>query len=385
MNVHDFAAAFAVGDTDFDFTVKTTWSSQGWVKSVPAVGCADDHDIVAALHTVHQGQHLSDHTAFHFTRDVFPLGTNGVYLVDEDDGGRIIGRFIKDFWKLAYALNSDDGRNYVCWDEQDGFYYDVLYRLDGSADYLRTRSLAGLIPLLAVASFDRETVQQFPMLDIQPLLKQRAIDRGEPFPELDYLGEWHQDRILYSLVPKSRLVGILRRVFDEQEFLSPYGIRGLSKHYEENPYTYREGDEEGTINYSPADSPVPMFGGNSNWRGPVWLPINYLIIEALQKYAHYFGDDLKMEFPTGSGHWLNLWEISLRLEERLINLFRRNQADARPFNGSISYFDDDPHWRDLIRFNEYFHGDDGRGLGASHQTGWTAIVSKMITQLNRYS
>ena len=296
-----------------------------------------------------------------------------------------IGRFIKDFWKLAYALNSDDGRNYVCWDEQDGFYYDVLYRLDGSADYLRTRSLAGLIPLLAVASFDRETVQQFPMLDIQPLLKQRAIDRGEPFPELDYLGEWHQDRILYSLVPKSRLVRILRRVFDEQEFLSPYGIRGLSKHYEENPYTYREGDEEGTINYSPADSPVPMFGGNSNWRGPVWLPINYLIIEALQKYAHYFGDDLKMEFPTGSGNWLNLWEISLRLEERLINLFRRNQVNARPFNGSISYFDDDPHWKDLIRFNEYFHGDNGRGLGASHQTGWTAIVSKMITQLNRYS
>ena len=261
----------------------------------------------------------------------------------------------------------------------------MLYRLDGSADYLRTRSLAGLIPLLAVASFDRETVQQFPMLDIQPLLKQRAIDRGEPFPELDYLGEWHQDRILYSLVPKSRLVRILRRVFDEQEFLSPYGIRGLSKHYEENPYTYREGDEEGTINYSPADSPVPMFGGNSNWRGPVWLPINYLIIEALQKYAHYFGDDLKLEFPTGSGNWLNLWEISLRLEERLINLFRRNQANSRPFNGSISYFDNDPHWRDLIRFNEYFHGDNGRGLGASHQTGWTAIVSKMITQLNRYS
>ena len=141
----------------------------------------------------------------------------------------------------------------------------------------------------------------------------------------------------------------------------PYGIRGLSKHYEENPYTYREGDEEGTINYSPADSPVPMFGGNSNWRGPVWLPINYLIIEALQKYAHYFGDDLKMEFPTGSGNWLNLWEISLRLEERLINLFRRNQVNARPFNGSISYFDDDPHWKDLIRFNEYFHGDNGRG------------------------
>ena len=295
-----------------------------------------------------------------------------------------IGRFIKDFWKLAYALNSHDGRNYVCWDEQDGFYYDVLYRLDGSADYLRTRSLAGLIPLLAVASFDRETVNQFPMLDVQPILKQRAIERGEPFPELDYLGQWTNGRILYSLVPKSRLERILRRVFDEQEFLSPYGIRGLSKHYEENPYTYREGNEEGTINYSPADSPVPMFGGNSNWRGPVWMPINYLIIEALQKYAHYFGDEFQMEFPTGSGNVMNLWDISLKLEERLINIFKREPSGSRPFNGSASYFNEDIHWRDLIRFNEYFHGDNGSGVGASHQTGWTAIVSKMITQFNRY-
>ena len=295
-----------------------------------------------------------------------------------------IGRFIKDFWKLTYSLNANDGRNYVCWDEQDGFYYDVLDRVDGSADYLRTRSLAGLIPLLAVASFDRSTVNQFPMLDIQPILQQRAIDRGEPFPELDYLGEWHNDRILYALVPKSRLIRILERVFDEAEFLSPYGIRGLSKHYENNPYTYREGDEEGSISYSPADSPVPMFGGNSNWRGPVWMPINYLIIEALQKYARYYGDDLKMEFPTGSGNLMNLWEISLELEERLINIFRCNETGSRPFNGSIDYFNQDQHWKDLIRFNEYFHGDNGSGLGASHQTGWTAIVSKMINQLNRY-
>ena len=295
-----------------------------------------------------------------------------------------IGRFVNDFWKLTYALNAHDGRSYVCWDEQDGFYYDVIYRLDGSADYLRTRSLAGLIPLLAVASFDRSTVSRFPTLDIQTILQERATERDEPFPELDYLGEWHNDRILYSLVPKSRLVRILKRVFDESEFLSPYGIRGLSKHYDGNPYTYREGDEEGSIAYSPADSPVPMFGGNSNWRGPVWMPINYLIIEALQKYAHYYGDDLKMEFPTGSGRLMNLWEISLALEERLVNIFRRNDDGNRPFNGSNQYMNHNEHWGNLIRFNEYFHGDNGSGLGASHQTGWTAIVSKMISQLNEH-
>ena len=160
----------------------------------------------------------------------------------------------------------------------------------------------------------------------------------------------------------------------------PWIIEALRK----QPYTYREGDEEGSIFYSPADSPVPMFGGNSNWRGPVWMPINYLIIEALQKYAHYYGDDLKMEFPTGSGNLLNLWDISLELEERLINIFRRDQTGCRPFNGSNDYFNQNQHWKDLIRFNEYFHGDNGSGLGASHQTGWTAIVSKMINQLNRY-
>tara|TARA_B100002052_G_scaffold295651_1_gene322550 strand:+ start:17 stop:2671 length:2655 start_codon:yes stop_codon:yes gene_type:complete len=296
-----------------------------------------------------------------------------------------ISRFVKDFWKLAYALNANDRRNFVSWDEQDGFYYDIVKRPDGSADYLRTRSLAGLIPLLAVASFDRETVEAHPCLNIRPLLEKRSIERGQPFEELNYLGKWHNDRVLYSLVPKDRLIRILKRVFDEDEFLSPYGIRGLSKYYQDHPYSYREGSEEGFISYSPADSPIPMFGGNSNWRGPVWIPINYLLIEALQKYSHYYGDDFKMEFPTGSGQWMNLWDISLELEKRLISIFRKDNHGRRPFNGNQVYFDQDQYWRDLILFNEYFNGDNGAGVGASHQTGWTAIVLKMITQLNRYS
>ena len=174
-------------------------------------------------------------------------------------------------------------------------------------------------------------------------------------------------------------------LFNEDEFLSPYGIRSLSKVYEKSPYTFREGDQEQTLAYSPADSPVAMFGGNSNWRGPVWMPINYLLIEALQKFGHYYGDSFMVEFPTGSGNFITLWDASLELEKRLASIFRRNDKNERPFNGGNSLFQHDPYWRDLILFNEYFHGDNGSGVGASHQTGWTAIVLKMITQLNRYN
>ena len=166
---------------------------------------------------------------------------------------------------------------------------------------------------------------------------------------------------------------------------SPYGIRALSKVYADHPYTFTEGSDSQTLAYSPADSPVPMFGGNSNWRGPVWMPINHLLIEALQKFGHYYGDTFQVEFPTRSGNWVNLWDASLLLEHRLANIFRRDEQGRRPFNGEVELFQKDPHWRDLILFNEYFHGDNGSGVGASHQTGWTAMVCKMINQLSRYS
>jgi hypothetical protein len=154
--------------------------------------------------------------------------------------------------------------------------------------------------------------------------------------------------------------------------------------YESNPYSYTEGVDHETLAYSPADSPVAMFGGNSNWRGPVWMPINFLLIESLQKYSHFFGDSFKVEFPTGSGHWVNLWEASLLLEERLVGIFRRDGEGRRAFNGQVDLFQNDPNWRDLILFNEYFHGDNGSGVGASHQTGWSAMTAKMINQLSRY-
>ncbi|MFU8885550.1 MAG: MGH1-like glycoside hydrolase domain-containing protein [Cyanobacteriota bacterium] len=293
-------------------------------------------------------------------------------------------RFVYDFTQLAITLNSPMQRGFLNWDDDDGFYYDVIKRPDGSTDYLRTRSLSGLVPLLAVASFDRETVNRLPVLDVLESMAWFVHERTTPTWLVHHLGQWRNDRILYTLVPEDRLQRICERLFDEEEFLSPYGIRSLSKVYGDHPYSFTEGSDSQTLAYSPADSPVAMFGGNSNWRGPVWMPINFLLIESLQKYAHYYGDTFKVEFPTRSGNWLNLWEVSLELEKRLVGLFRRDGADRRAFNGDVALFQSDPHWRDLIQFNEYFHGDHGRGLGASHQTGWSAMVAKMVNQLSHY-
>ena len=305
--------------------------------------------------------------------------------IEEPEYEDLCERFVHDFVQLAIALNCKAGRNYVSWDEEDGFYYDVIKRPDGSTDYLRTRSLTGLVPLLAVASFDVETVLRLPVLDVLKSLAWFVHERTTPSWLQANLGRWHNDRILFSLVPESYLRRICERLFDEDEFLSPYGIRSLSKVYGEQPYSYTEGDESQTLAYSPGDSPVAMFGGNSNWRGPVWMPINFLLIESLQKFAHFYGDSFLVEFPTRSGHWINLWQASLELEKRLVALFRRGDDGRRPFNGSVDLFHKDPHWRDLIQFNEYFHGDDGSGIGASHQTGWSAMVAKLIHQLSRYS
>jgi hypothetical protein len=294
-------------------------------------------------------------------------------------------RFVYDFTQLAITLNTRSERGFLNWDDDDGFYYDVIKRPDGSTDYLRTRSLSGLVPLLAVASFDRETVGRLPVLDVLKSMAWFVHERTTPTWLEHNLGQWYNDRILYTLVPEDRLRRICERMFDEEEFLSPYGIRSLSKVYGDYPYSFTEGFDSQTLAYSPADSPVAMFGGNSNWRGPVWMPMNFLLIESLQKYAHYYGDNFKVEFPTHSGNWLNLWEVSLELEKRLVGIFRRDGSGRRAFNGDVELFQNDPHWRDLILFNEYFHGDNGRGVGASHQTGWSATVAKMVNQLSRYS
>jgi hypothetical protein len=303
---------------------------------------------------------------------------------EEPEYADICERFVYDYLTLALTLNTVGNRGYVNWDEEDGFYYDVIKRPDGSSTFLRTRSVSGLIPLLAVASFDVDTVKRLPVLDVGNSMKWLLHERARPQWLIDNFSQWRNDRLLFALVPEDRLRRICERLFDEQEFLSSYGIRALSKVYGDHPYTFTEGRDSQTLAYSPADSPVAMFGGNSNWRGPVWMPINFLLIEALQKFGHYYGDSFKVEFPTRSGNWMSLWDASLLLEHRLVNLFRRGSDGRRPFNGDVDLFQNDPHWRDLILFNEYFHGDHGSGVGASHQTGWTAMVCKMINQLNRY-
>jgi len=304
---------------------------------------------------------------------------------EEPDYANLCERFVVDFVQLSLSLNNPLSHTFHNWDEEDGFYYDVIHRPDGSSDLLRTRSLSGLVPLLAVQSFSIETVARLPVLDVEHSLAWFLHERSDPTWMNQFLCHWHNDRLLFTLVPEERLRRICQRLFDEEEFLSPYGLRSLSKVYGDHPYTITEGSESQTLTYSPGESPVAMFGGNSNWRGPIWMPLNFLLIEALQKYAHFYGDSFLVEFPTRSGHWINLWQASLELEKRLVGLFRRNGQGRRPFHGAADPLQQDPHWRDLILFHEYFHGDDGRGLGASHQTGWSALVCKMLLQLSRYA
>jgi len=294
----------------------------------------------------------------------------------------IADKFLNDFIYLASAVNAVGSGGFALWDDEDGFYYDVLKRTDGSTAYLKTRSIAGLTPIFAVESFDSKTVQQFPLL--RKRIDWFAQHRPHLLDQLHHIGQEVDGRLLISLVPPERLRRLCERLFDEDEFLSPHGIRALSRHYKDHPYTFTEGDKTETLTYSPADSPVAMFGGNSNWRGPVWMPMNYLLIEALQKFAFYFGDTFKVEFPSGSGNEMNLWDITLELERRLVGIFTPDAAGHRPFNGGVELFQNDPHWRDLLLFNEYFNGDNGAGVGASHQTGWTALVAKMARQINSF-
>jgi hypothetical protein len=292
----------------------------------------------------------------------------------------IADKFLNDFIYLAAAVNKTGDGGITLWDEEDGFYYDVLKRTDGSTAYLKTRSVAGLTPLFAVESFDEETVMRFPLL--RKRVAWFATHRPHFLDGLHHIGVKDHGKVLVSLVPPERLRRICQRLFDESEFLSPHGIRSLSRYYLENPYTFREGEKTETLAYSPGASPVAMFGGNSNWRGPVWMPMNFLLIEAFQKFGFYFGDTFRVEFPSGSGKELSLWEVSLELERRLVALLLEDAGGRRPFRGSGGANPED--WRELIAFHEYFHGDNGKGLGASHQTGWTALVAKMIRQLHRY-
>jgi mannosylglycerate hydrolase MGH1-like protein/glycosyl hydrolase family 63 len=292
--------------------------------------------------------------------------------------GDVASKFFEHFVHIASAMNNLGGHGVGLWDEEDGFYYDVLHLPDGSHYPVKARSMVGLIPLLAVEILEPEVMNRLP--DFQRRM-QWFLDHHTEVPKLVEMSRQSPGglRRLLSIVYGQRLARVLRYMLDEQEFFSPYGIRSMSRFYRDHPYCLTVGGDGHCVDYEPGDSTTDLFGGNSNWRGPIWFPVNFLLIEALQKFHHYFGDDFKVECPTGSGRMVTLREVACELSRRLIRIFLR-QDGRRPVYGAIAKFQNDPLWRDLILLHEYFHAETGHGLGASHQSGWTALVAKLIEQ-----
>jgi len=290
-------------------------------------------------------------------------------------------KFFEHFLRIARAMTDDYRGGLSLWNEDDGFFYDVLHMPDGGVIPLKVRSLVGLMPLLSVETLEHDLVESLPVFKrrLNWFFENRIYLRdGGDVACVKAPGQ-HSRRLL-SIANRDHLVKILKLMLDENEFLSEFGIRSVSKYHREKPYTFYVAGQAHTISYQPAESESGLFGGNSNWRGPIWFPINYLLIESLQKFNHYYGDSLKVQCPTGSGRMMTLGEVATELSRRLIKLFLRNDQGERPIYGGLRVFQDDPHWRDYILFNEYFHGDNGAGLGASHQTGWTGVVAKLIQQ-----
>jgi len=290
----------------------------------------------------------------------------------------VASKFFEHCVYIAEAMNKIGGEEMGLWDEEDGFYYDVLHMPDGEHVKMKVRSMVGLIPLFAVTTLEPEDVEN----------RGGFLKRMQWFPDHHPEVAQHLDatmhtdkgvRRLLALVNRRRLIRILRYMLDENEFLSPYGIRSLSKIHATKPYALDLGDGVHAVTYEPAESASDLFGGNSNWRGPVWVPLNFQIIEALQRYDFYYGKDFKVECPTGSGKMMTLWEVASELSKRVSRLFLRKDG-KRPIYGGMEKFQNDPHWRDYVLFYEYFNGDNGAGLGASHQTGWTALVAKLLEQ-----
>ncbi|HEU5304861.1 MAG TPA: hypothetical protein VFU40_09485, partial [Gemmatimonadales bacterium] len=285
-------------------------------------------------------------------------------------------KFVQHFLWIASAM-MHAGQNVGMWDEEDGFFYDVLRLPDGGAQRLKVRSMVGLLPLCAVTTFDGKLLEQYPEL------RQRLRDFLEARPELrtfihDPAKLGHSGRRLGAVLNETRLRLVLATMLDEKEFLSPYGIRSISRYHAEHPYVFTVGNQEYRVSYLPAESDSGMFGGNSNWRGPIWMPVNGLIIRALLQYFAYYGKEFTVECPTGSGRYMTLYEVAEEITRRLANIFLRDNSGRRPVYGETRKFQDDPHWRDLLLFYEYFHGDNGAGLGANHQTGWTGIVARAM-------
>jgi len=289
----------------------------------------------------------------------------------------IATKFFEHFLSIAQAMTNIGQQGIGLWDDEDGFYYDVLNLPNGQTMPLKVRSMVGLIPLFAVETLEPCLLQRVP--EFRDRLEWYLACR----PDLAALvSRWCEpgegERRLLSLLRGSRLKKLLRRMLDESEFLSDYGVRAVSRYHREHPYSFAWDDHVITVEYQPAESTSGLFGGNSNWRGPIWFPLNFLLVESLQKFHHYYGDDFKVECPTGSGRYATINEVASTLSDRLTRLFLRDQNGRRPVFGKDERFQADPNFRDYLLFHEYFHGDSGRGLGASHQTGWTGLVAKLL-------
>jgi hypothetical protein len=279
-------------------------------------------------------------------------------------------KFFEHFLGIAHALSTLD-----LWDEDDGFFYDVLRTTDAAPTPLRVRSAVGLIPMFAIELAEVELLELLPDF----AARVRWFQRHRPELCRNIFTDSGGRRMMSVLSPE-RLTSVLGYLLDEQEFLSPYGIRSLSKHHAEHPVTLELAGELHSVDYEPAESRTALFGGNSNWRGPVWFPINYLIVESLQKFHRYLGDDWTVAFPTGSDKRLNLWDVAGELSRRLISGFLPDVNGRRAVNSAYPDLHQSPYWQGHVTFPEYLHGDTGAGLGASHQTGWTALVAKLISQ-----
>jgi hypothetical protein len=291
----------------------------------------------------------------------------------------VASKFFEHFVHIAHAMNDIGAEGKSLWDEEDGFYYDLLHLPNGEDHFLKIRSMVGLIPLFAVETLEPEVVDRLPGFKRR---MQWFIDNHEDVPEHIEMTQRSARgvRRLLSLANRKQLKRILKRMLDESEFLSPYGVRALSRYHLDHPYEVQVNEHVSRVDYEPAESTTGIFGGNSNWRGPIWFPVNYLLIESLQKFYHYYGEDFKIECPTYSKQEMDLWQASSEISKRLTRIFLRDKNGLRPFVGQNDLFNKDPHWRDLILFYEYFHGDTGAGLGAAHQTGWTGLVAKLLEQ-----
>jgi hypothetical protein len=287
------------------------------------------------------------------------------------------GKFLEHFFWIAAAMDRVGDNQDELWDEEDGFFYDLLRLPDGSAQRIKVRSMVGLLPLCAATVISRDIIEKNP----------RFLERAREFltRHKQVLSTIHppekpgeNDTRLLCILNEEKLRRVLTRMLDEERFLSPYGIRSLSKWHQDHPYVFTVHGEEYRVEYLPAESNTGMFGGNSNWRGPVWFPVNLLIIRGLFQLHLYYGESFKIECPTGSGRFMTLREVAFDLIHRLESIFLRNPDGRRPVYGGAEKFQSDPHWRDHILFYEYFHGDNGAGLGASHQTGWTGIIGRLI-------